>query len=215
MITLTLSLFLASCMHLGMMGTHGDQESQDHQAFPEPVLQKEILIGDVKATATFLPLQVGDEAIFTLKLTDKTTGQPVSNADVSFHTSFLHAGEKLHTSTMHGKSDSSQVLYSPKHDMYFDKNVEESAQPGVYAIGFTPSQAGEHKTMFHIRRLGGQQLEPEAVIETTRHAVASGENHGGLMMHRTGGMPEYVIIGGIVMAAVMIAFWAGSGGHMY
>jgi len=215
MIALTLSLFLASCMHLGMMGTHGDQQSQDHQTIPEPVLEKEIVIGDVKATATFLPLQVGEEAIFTLKLTDKFTGQPVSNADVSFHTSFLRAGEKPHTSTTHGESDSSQVLYPREHDMNFDQSVGESAQAGVYAVGFTPSQAGEHKTMFHIRALGGQQLETEVVIETTRHAVASGETHGGMMMHRTGGMPEYVIIGGVVMTAAMIAFWAGSGGHMF
>ena len=214
MIALTLSLFLASCMHLGMMGTHGDQQSQDHQTIPEPVLEKEIVIGDVKATATFLPLQVGEEVIFTLKLVDKPTSQPVSNAKIYFHTFFLHAAEKRHINTIHGESDSSHMLLSPEHDMNFDQEVEESA-PGIYVVGFTPSQSGEYKTMFHIRALGGQELEPEVVIETTRHAVASGETHGGMRMHRTGGMPEYVIIGGVVMAAAMIAFWAGSGGHMF
>lgn len=207
----TLSLFLSSCMHLGMMGTHGDSQSGDHQAASEPVLEKEVLFGDVKATATFPPLQVGEETIFTLKLTDKTTGQPVSNAKVSFHTSFLHA-EKRHTGTMHGESGSSQVLLSPEHDM--NQEVKESV-PGVYVVGFTPSQSGEHKSMFHIGALGEQQLEPDVVIETTRHAVASDQSHGSMMMNRKGGMSEYVIIGGVLMGAVMIAFWASRGGHMF
>jgi len=211
----TLSLFLSSCMHLGMMGTHGDNQLGDHQAASEPVLEKEVLFGDVKATATFPPIQVGEETIFTLKLTDKTTGQPVSNAKVSFHTSFLHAAEKRRMNTMHGESDSTHVLLSPEHDVNFGQEVEESAQPGAYVVGFTPSQAGEHKTMFHIGALGEQQLEPDVVIETTRHAVASGESHGSMMMNRRGGISEYVIIGGIVMGAVMIAFWASRGGHMF
>lgn len=214
-IFVTLSFLLSSCMHLGMMGTHGDNQSGDHQTASEPVHEKEVSFGDVKATATFPPLQVGKEGIFTLRLVDKTTGQPVSDAQVSFHTSFLHAAEKRHISSMHGESDSSQVLLSPEHDMNFDQEVEERANSGVYVVGFAPSQAGEYKTLFHIGALGEQRLEPEVILEATRHVVSSEESHGSMIMNSKGGMTDYVIIGGIVMGAVMIAFWAARGGHMF
>jgi len=215
MVAFTLSLFLVSCMGVGMMGTHGRMDSGSHQMALESALEKEVEFGDVKAIALFPPLQVGEKAVFTLKLVDKTTGQPVSNAKVSFHTSFLHAPEERHMSAMYGEGDSTRVLLSPEHDMNFDQEVEESAQPGVYVVSFTPSQASEHKTMFHIGALGERRLRPEVIIETTRHAAASGDGHGSMLMDRRGGMSDYLIIGGIVMGAVMIVIWAARGGSMF
>lgn len=215
MMMLAIPLVLSSCMHVGMMGAHGDTESGDHQTAPESVLEKEVEFGDVKATATFPSVRVGEEAIFSLKLTDKTTSQPVSNALVSFHTSFLHPAGKRSITTMHGESDSSHMIVTPEHAIHFEREVPESSYRGVYVVGFTPSQAGEYKIMFHVGALSGQQLEPEVTIETTRHPIASGESHGSMMTNRKRGIPEYVFMGGLVMGAVMIAVWAARGGHMF
>ena len=100
-----------------------------------------------------------------------------------------------------------------EHDVNLDVDINESETPGTYAAQFTPSQAGEHRVMFHIRSVGDRKFEPEIVVEATRTVpkTASGHDSGMLGM---GGGTQYVIIGAAVMGAMMIAIWA-AGGRMF
>lgn len=213
-----LGLFLSSCMHLVMMGSHGGEESTQHQSMSDSVLEKEVTVGDVKAIATFPPLQIGKQTTFTLKLEDKTTGKPISKAHVSFHTAYLHTGEVdemggMHM--MHGEMDTSHAQSAPDHDVNFEQELVESSTPGIYSIAFTPSQAGEQKVMFHINAIGGQQLQEEIIVETKRNTSTSSESHGGGMMRGMGGTSEYAFIGVALMGTMMIVLWLTRGGHMF
>ncbi len=210
------SLFLSSCMHLGMMGTDGDHQSRDRQAASESVLEKEVTFREIKATAIFPPLQVGKEAMFTLKLTNVHTGQPLSGAQVSFHAAYVHSAEESQMKgmhAMHGEIDSAHARAAQEHDVDLDLEVAESSNQGIYVISFPPSQPGEHQIMFHITAIGDQLLEPDIVIEATRHASTSTVDHGG-MMQGIGGASEYAIIGAALMGALMLVLWV-TGGRMF
>lgn len=215
-VALTLSLVFTSCMHLGMMGTHADHQGTGSQTPPEPLLEKEVLSADFKATAIFPPLQMRTETVFTLKLTDVRTREPVSNARVSFHAAYLHKAEAKHEAgghMMHTAKDSMRLRAADDHAVNFEQDVEESPEPGVYKVGFTGSQTGEYELMFHITAVGGQELVPGIVIKAER-PVVSRQQHSAGMMHGMGSASEYLIIGGALMGAMMIVLWA-TGGRMF
>lgn len=198
-----------------MMGTHGGDGSAQDQSASASTLEKEITSGNVTAIATYPPLQIGKQTTFTLKLEDRTTGKPISNARVSFHTAYLHIGEKRQMSGMNmmrGEMDTSHAQSAPDHDVNFDREVVESSTPGIYSIGFTASQAGEYKVMFHVSAVADQALPQELIVETTRNVSAFDESHGGGMMSGMGGASDYFIIGAAIMGAMMILVWTTRGG---
>ena len=68
------SVGLSSCMHLGMMGTgDGHHSGAAHEMTAEPVLEKEVMVGDLRAVATFPPLKIGEDVTLTLRLMDART----------------------------------------------------------------------------------------------------------------------------------------------
>lgn len=214
LIMLTFSLGLASCMHLGMMGTHGGDHSEEHQPGAEIALEKEITAGDIKATASFPSLLVGKEALLTLKLTNMRNGQPISGAQVSFHATYLHKAESVARHDIHGTHgtmDSAHTRFATDHDVSFEREIHENSQPGSYAVAFTASQSGNHTLMFHVTAIADVKLEPELIIEATRDVASGIPSHGG-MMHGMGSASEYLILGGALMGAMMIVMWATRGG---
>ncbi|MEK9136572.1 MAG: hypothetical protein AAB393_05570 [Bacteroidota bacterium] len=201
------SVGLSSCMHLGMMGTgDGHHSGAAHEMTAEPVLEKEVMVGDLRAVATFPPLKIGEDVTLTLRLMDARTSQPISGAKV-----YLHA-QYAHRPTPHDDhAESSPQKKEQEHDINIDQEVTESATPGVYTIPYGSSQTGEHTLMFHITAIGDRKLEPEITLEATR--TLSGESHE----HQSGMMggtstTTYVIIGAAVMGAIMIAMVAARGG---
>lgn len=213
---LSIALVLSSCMHVGMMGAHGEDQSGKHQITAEAVLEKEVTSGEIKATAIFPPLQIGKQAVFTLKLSDIKSTQPIPGAQVSFHLTYLHnaeghGGHDAHM--MHGEMDSKSARPNTDHAVNFDQEIRESSQPGLYTVVFTASQSGEHKLMFHVSAIGDKTLNPELIIEATRNVASSDTNHDG-MMQGMGGASDYVIVGAVLMGAMMLAVWA-AGGRMF
>ncbi|MDP2884726.1 MAG: hypothetical protein Q8P51_06870 [Ignavibacteria bacterium] len=206
------SILFASCMHLGMMGG-----GSDHQSTVEPVIEKEVTVGDIRATAIVPPLRLGEEALFTLRLIDTRTGQPISGAQVSFHAEYLHKNEEHEMPAhrqMHNKADSITTRRtSQEHDINLNVEVYESASTGTYSTQFAPAQSGEHRVMFHIRSVGGRKLEPEIVVEATRTVPEKMSGHDG-GMHGMGGATPYAIIGAALMGAMMVVIWA-TGGRMF
>ena len=211
-----LSLFLASCMHLGMIGTHGENQSRDHQTTAENELEKQVTKGDVMATAIFPPLQVGKEAVFSLKLVNASTNRLLSGARVSFHVAYLHSAEKSEMQgmhMMHEQMDSTRAHAAQEHDINLDLEVTENRTPGVYTISFTPSQPGEHRLMFHISEIGGHKLEQEIIVEAQRVVAAAQSQHSMNMMHGSSGASDYLIVGAAIMGALMLVVWI-TGGRM-
>lgn len=209
---LALSLLLPSCMHLGMM-SHG---TADHSATPESILEKEIVAGDIKATAIFPSLELGKEAQLTLRLSDARTGRALSRADVFFHAQYLHTptDHAMHGSeTMRHRADSAQVRKETDHDVNVEQEVPESPELGVYRVSFTPSQEGTHQLMFHITALDERLLEPEVTVEVTRTVTTKHDSHSGSMLgfdSRSG----YAFIGAALTGAMMLVVWA-TGGRMF
>ncbi len=210
---LSLGLLSTSCMHVGMIGTHEDRQSTGHQAVADIALEKQVVRGNVEATATFPPLVRGNETVFELRLKNLESGRPISDAIVSFHATYLHKAEgtsKHDTYTMLSEMDSINARPNSGHAVSFDQVVKETSQPGFYSITFTPSQSGEHTLMFHVTAIGDETLEPQLVIETTGNVAPGAASHGG-MMHGMSSTSEYLIVGGALMGAMMVAMWATRG----
>ena len=208
---LGLALVLSSCMHFGMMGNHAGEDVGSHNP-PESRLEKEVTAGDVKATAIFPPLQVSKEILFTLKLYDVRNRRAISEAKASFHAEYVHkAGTDEHA--MHGGQDAIPNRPPADHAVSFERELEESSETGTYAVAFTASQAGEYHFMFHISAIGEQEIDPEIVIDVQRTAIPA-QQHSSGMMRGMGAASTYVIIGGALMGAMMLAVWI-SGGRMF
>jgi hypothetical protein len=200
-------MLFSSCMHVGMMGAgDGHHSGAAHEMTTDPVLEKEVTVGDVKAIGHFPALKFGEDVTLTLRLMDARTAAPISGAQV-----YLHA-QYAHRVTPHDDhAESSPQKKEQEHDINIDQEVTESATPGVYTIPYGSSQTGEHTLMFHITTIGDRRLEPEITVETTR--TLSGENHE----HQSGMMggtntTTYLIIGAAIMGAIMIAMLAARGG---
>lgn len=211
-ILLGFSFFFTSCMHVGMMGT-----GTDHQSNFESVLEKEITVGDTRATAIFPPLETGKETLFTLKLVDKRTGHTISGAKVSFHAEYLHSNNehKMHGTHMkHSKADSTMShRMEQEYNMSHDLKVNENTADETYSLRFKPSQPGEHRLAFHVSAIGDMTLNPVLVIESTRVVMNKDDSHSA-GMHGLSSWGTYGIIAGITMGAMMVWLWA-SGGRMF
>ena len=59
------------------------------------MLQKDVTIGGVRAVATFPQLELGKEAIFTIRLLNAGTSEPISRAEVYLHAEYAHIVDSL------------------------------------------------------------------------------------------------------------------------
>jgi len=194
-------------MHVGMMGTgDGDRSGTRNGMTSEPVLEKEVTVGDMRAVATFPPLNFGEDVTLTLRLMNARTSTPISSAQVYLHAQYAHR-----LSRDHDHDQSSSQRKEREHDINIDQEVTESSTPGVYTIPYGSFQPGEHTLMFHISAIGDRRLDPEITVEATRTVPAEGHDHQSGMMGGTS-TTTYVIIGAAVMGAMMIAMLAARGG---
>lgn len=207
---------LSSCMHVGMMETDGGHHGETgHEMTTQPVLEKEIVVGDVRAIALFPPFELGKEALLTLRLVDVTTRQPLTGATVSLHAAYVHDPATEHAdpsgdASQHGERHGN-VRAETGHGIDFNQQVNESSEPGVYSISYGSHQPGNHTLMFHITAIGRRVLDPEITVEATRTVPTEGHDHQGGMMGGTS-TSTYVIIGAAVMGTIMIAMLLARGG---
>lgn len=206
----TLAVLLPSCMHVGMMGIDGGHHSgSSNEAPAESILEKEIVVGDIRAIATFPPLEMDTDVVVRLRLVHTTTSAPVSDATVYFHAVYLHAPEATAPHN-HGSG-----VHQPKgsQEINIDQEVKESSEAGVYAIPYSSSVPGEHTLMFHIAALGDRKFAPELVIEAKRTMLPKSPDQS-TGMKEMSGTATYLVIGGVVMTAAMVAMLAARG-HLF
>jgi hypothetical protein len=207
---------LSSCMHVGMMGTgNGHHSGGAHEMTTDPVLEKEVIVGDVKAIALFPPLELGKEALLTLRLVEVNTGRPLTGATVSLHAAYVHDPATEHADPSARANPHAEIHGSERkessHAIDFNQQVDESPEPGVYTISYGSHQPGDHTLMFHITAIGERKLEPEITVEATKTITGERHEHQSGMMGGTS-TTTYVIIGAAIMGAVMIAMLAARGG---
>lgn len=213
----SLSFVFLSCMHVGMMGTGGGHQSgASHEMSAESVLEKEVIVGDIKATATFPPLQMDNDVVVSLRLVDVKTSQPISGAKVYFHAQYAHPLDQNEAHDHAGAKPSEGVLtdngrQESEHDINIEQELKESREAGVYSIPYGSTQPGEHSLMFHIAAIGDRKFEPEIVIEAKRMLMQQSHEQSGGMMGMSGATP-YIVVGAVVMSAFMVAMLLSRGG---
>lgn len=210
LILLLSPLVFSSCMHVGMFG-HGGMTGHDHSSgaqstTTDPVLEKEVIVDDIKALASFPPLQMDKDVVLTLRLVEVGSARPISGARVYFHARYAHTIEAKsshdHSASAHNGPPERE------HEVNIDQQVKESSEQGVYSVSYGPSQPGEHTLMFHIAAIGDRTLDPELTIEATRLLAAPSHGHGSGMMH---GTPAYIVIGAVAFGVVMTAMMLSHG----
>jgi hypothetical protein len=205
---------LSSCMGAMMLGTGGhDSQSECHSA-TEATLEKEVTIGELRAKAVFPAIEIGKEAVFTLKLSNSKTGEPSRRAKVYSHVEFEHPAETHQGMNHMAMMDtSSAMMKEERHGIEFQQEVDESSTPGTYSFSLKPHQSGIHTITFHVTEVDGQLLSPPLLIEAKRNASEEAKEHGGGMMGM-GSSTTYVVIGAAVMGAMMLTIWLVRG-HMF
>jgi hypothetical protein len=217
---------------VGGMGGHGSQ-AEGHSA-TEATLEKEVTVGELKAAAIFPAIEIGKEAVFTLKLSNSKTGEPIRRAKVYSHVEFEHStdahqgmnhmammeemhdmhGAKDTSMSMHGKMDHSTMedtlramKKEEKQGIEFQQEVDESPTPGTYSFSLKPHQSGIHTITFHVTEIDGQLLSPALLIEAKRNAAEEMKMDGMMGMMGMGSSTTYALIGAALMGAMMVTVW--------
>lgn len=224
---------LSSCMGAMMLGTGGHGSQTEGHSAPEATLEKDLTIGEMRAVAVFPAIEIGKESVFTLKLLNSKTSEPIRRAKVYSHVEFEHSpdahqgmnhmammeemhnmhGAKDTSMSMHGKMDHSTMedtshamKKEEKHGIDFQQEVDESSTPGTYSFSLKPHQSGVHTITFHVTEVDGQILSPPLLIEVNRNVAKVSEQHSGGMMGM-GSSTTSVLIGTAVIGAMMLTMW--------
>jgi hypothetical protein len=196
------AIIFSSCMHMGMMGTsNGHGSMSTGQMKTESVLEKEVLAGDIKVTATFPPLVLDGEVVLEVRMVDTKIGQPIRGAKVMLHVqrSNMEDAQAVHDHT--GKI-TDQNPESIQEEMT-DQPFEESREAGVYSIPLRSKQSGEYKLIVHVVEIPGRKLESGIVIEAKRMVQPKMEDHSSGMMGM-GDTTTTIVVGTMVMGAMMV-----------
>ncbi|MBI5463773.1 MAG: hypothetical protein HY966_02315 [Ignavibacteriales bacterium] len=226
------AFILSSCMGAMMLGTGGHGSQAEGHSATEATLEKEVTVGELKATAIFPAIEIGKEAVFTLKLSNSKTGEPIRRAKVYSHVEFEHSpdahqgtmmeemhnmhGAKDTSMSMHGKMDHSTMedtshamKKEEQHGIEFQQEVVASSTPGTYSFSLKPHQSGIHTITFNITEVDGQPLSPPLLIEAKRNVAKEMKMDGMMVMvGMGGGMSTAGAIGIVVGAAFMVAMMA-------
>ena len=211
-VLLLTTALLSSCMHMGVPMTHG---GSDRQPATEPVLEKEVEAGYVRANAVFPSLEIGKEVLFTIKLVYSRTQRPISGANTSLHVQYAHKPqsgrvEGMPMTSQHADSAHAQRI-EEEDNIGVELHLEEGKEAGVYSISYTSYKEGTYTIMFHVTALGDVKLEPEISIEAERTVAGKGHAHKGEMMGM-GGAATSLIMGAALMGAIMLAMLITQGG---
>ncbi len=167
------TILFSGCMHTMMMGSHGESQTQTIV-----VQEKEVTVGEIKAGATFPPLELEKEGIVTVRLSNSKTKLPIEKGMLIANFTLQHDGEMNHESTMQMNNEI----------------PGKENKSGEYTFSFTPSQAGNYAVSVKISSIQGRTLEQPILIETTQEIVGGDHSeHGGGMSGSGGSSSMYII----------------------
>ncbi|MBI4811772.1 MAG: hypothetical protein HY800_10100 [Ignavibacteriales bacterium] len=190
-----LSFFFSSCMHMMMNDNH---RQQDHNT--DSTLQKEVIMGQIKATAMFPPLEINKETEFSLRLVDVTNTKPISGATVMAHIEYVSSDDNMKHDPYHQKEVDSQ---SKKH---WSIELTEGKQAGLYLFKQEFAQTGEYIIQINVLSVQGIKLEPVLIIDARKNVFEHPNSHGGGMLGK-GSSTTYIILGASLMVAMMVGMF--------
>lgn len=195
LIVLLPGLLFTSCMHMGMPMM--DNTYQGYKG--DPVIEKEVTFGGIRAVATFPPLEVGQQRVFTLKLITAASSKPVTRAEAYFHVVSRHQKDST------GNLAAEHHIEGIQGSNITREMMESSDDSGTYTVSYSPTKAGAQDLMIRVVSVDRQRLERALVIEARRMvADGSGNDHGGMMMGSGHSTSTYFLIGGALMAGMMV-----------
>jgi hypothetical protein len=191
-----------------MLGTGGHGSQAEGHSATEATLEKEVTVGEMKATATFPATEIGKEVEFTLKLLNSKTGEPIRRAKVYSHVEFEHSTDAHQGMNHMAMMDTSSAMKEEeKHGIESQEEVDESSTPGTYSFSLKPHQIGIHTITFHVTEVDGQKLSPPLLIEAKRNVAEEMKMDGMMGMMGMGSSTTYVLVGAAVMGAMMLTVW--------
>ena len=174
---------ISSCMHMGMMG-----ESSGHHSPDDLLFEKGVTVGGVRVDAIIPQLEVGRRSELTVRLSDDSSGRPLSHAMIQLSVT---------------QDDETASIEDGEHLTF-----HENQQAGVYTVQYEASRLGQLSLRFSITELEGRRVDPAIVVEA-RRVVGEGMREHSSGMHEMGGTSPYMIVGAVVMVAMMIAMIVG------
>jgi hypothetical protein len=187
-----LLLSLSSCMHLLMSDKNATDTTSDS------VIDKQISEGNVDIHAVIPVLTMNEPQPVSIDLHYRDTQMPMSSAVVSFHFTKLDTMGEMHGHEMHSVMDSGVV-----------HGIAQEISSGKYSFVVTPSNEGHSSLLISVKTMASDSLQKAIEFKVQRTVKMQHSNMGMMGM---GGTSNYLIIGGIVMAAMMIAVWTTRGG---
>lgn len=188
-----------SCMHT-MMSGHGDSS---HKPDTATALEKEVTSGDLKAIASFPPLEEGRKARLSLRLSSSAASSPISHARV-----FAYVQQPVASGDERSMHDHS--THAASVDTF---DVAEQEQRGLYEFTYTPHHAGNYAVTFEILEIESKAINPPMRISSERAVSTQHSSHEG-GMHGSGNATVPALIGVAVMGAMMVAMLI-AGGRMF
>ncbi|HZY10323.1 MAG TPA: hypothetical protein VFF29_04140 [Bacteroidota bacterium] len=192
MFVITAAFLFSGCMHFMMTGNHDGSSSQ-----VQPAYEKEVVAGSIKASAVFPLIRVDKEMEITVRLNDVEANHPIKNATVVAEFSPLH---DIHEDSTVHKQESVDEVHA------------EEQQAGKYVLRFTPAHAAQYMISIRVTAIAGKLLQQPVLMTTTREVVEEMGNHSHGGMHSIGKSTTMLIVGGAIMAAMMIGMLLVRGG---
>lgn len=185
------SLSLTSCMHMMMMGGHGDHS--EHQA---TTITKEVINGDYTLSVSIEPMTVGKEGNIALSLRSKSS-----------------VPESVAVHYMISKSSSADSSAKHNHNEHSTTNEEFKTihqniilMKGTAIVPFTPPVAGNFVLTVEIEKI----TSSDSSFSVETNFMIHEKKSSGMM--GMGSMWDYPIIGVLVMGTMMVGLWAIRGG---
>lgn len=189
-----LSFSLTSCMHMMMMGGHGDHS--EHRA---TAVTKEIINGDYSLSITIEPMTVGTEGKISFSLRSKHELPESVSVHYMISTSSSIDSSANHD---HGEHSTPNAEFTTIH-----QNI--TMIKGTSTVVYTPTVAGNFVLSVQIENLPNtnSSLTIEANFMVHEKKSRGMMGMGGMM----GISSEYWYLGAIAMAGMMVVMWTTRG----
>lgn len=172
------SMALSGCM---MMGGHDSHQAQDAEESERIV--KEVILGDYRIVAEFPPLLEGQESLLLLHVHSSDSSRSIA------------AIARIIISREEVQEGVENILI---------QEVLTPSEDGMYAYSFTPGEAGPFHLTFLVEQLGDLPLKKPLILSATQEVRAMSENEMDKSDHGSFSMTPLFIVGGAVMAAMML-----------
>lgn len=209
------ALLLNGCMMPGMMGMGGmggmhgmgGMGGMPAGAAMEPTVIKEAVVGDMRVTAAFPSLAVGDSVAYTVTVARVMDRSPVTDAVVSLVVSADDGrGAAMPAGQAHAHSAARDSTLAA-HERPIEPTRWTAVQSGGGSYVFHPviPANGAHRVVVVVARIGNRVLDPAIELEHVVQLQPRMDQHAGGGGPTIGwGATTLVIAGAVAMGIMMI-----------